>query len=76
MVLEEFGKVIAEGGSGVVISSQSGCRMPALTAAQDAQLATASPEALLALDFVQNVESTLHAYRGISIGFRVLMEQR
>lgn len=63
VVLEEFGKVMAEGGSGVVISSQSGYRMPALTAAQDALLATAPPEALLELDFVKNVESTLHAYQ-------------
>ena len=63
VILEEFGKVIAEGGTGVVISSQSGYRMPALTAEQDALLATASPEALLELDFVKNVESTLHAYQ-------------
>lgn len=63
VVLEEFGKVISEGGTGVVISSQSGYRMPALTAEQDALLATASPEALLELDFVRNVESTLHAYQ-------------
>ncbi len=63
VLLEEFGKGMAEGGSGVVISSQSGYRMPALTAAQDALLATAAPEALLELDFVKNVESTLHAYQ-------------
>lgn len=63
MLLEEFGKVIAEGGSGVVISSQSGYRMPALTAEQDALLATAPAETLLELDFVKNVESTLHAYQ-------------
>ncbi|MBS1945398.1 MAG: SDR family oxidoreductase [Bacteroidetes bacterium] len=63
VLLEEFGKGVAEGGSGVVISSQSGYRMPALTAAQDALLATAAPEALLELDFVKNVESTLHAYQ-------------
>jgi NAD(P)-dependent dehydrogenase (short-subunit alcohol dehydrogenase family) len=44
VILEEFGKVIAEGGTGVVISSQSGYRMPALTAEQDALLATASPK--------------------------------
>src|SRR4051812_5445455 len=30
VVLEEFGRVIARGGSGVVISSQSGHRLPAL----------------------------------------------
>ena len=29
VLLEEFGKVIAEGGSGVIISSQSGHRLPA-----------------------------------------------
>ncbi len=63
VVLEEFGKVMAEGGSGVVISSQSGYRMPALTAEQDALLATAPAEKLLELDFVKNVESTLHAYQ-------------
>lgn len=63
VVLEEFGKVMAPGGSGVVISSQSGYRMPALTAEQDALLATAPAEALLDLDFVRSVESTLHAYQ-------------
>jgi NAD(P)-dependent dehydrogenase (short-subunit alcohol dehydrogenase family) len=63
MLLEEFGKVIAEGGSGVVISSQSGYRMPALTAEQDALLATAPAEDLLALDFVKDVRDTLHAYQ-------------
>ena len=63
MLLEEFGKVMAEGGSGVVISSQSGYRMPALTAEQDALLATAPAEALLELDFVKSVKDTLHAYQ-------------
>lgn len=32
LVLEEFGKVIAPGGAGVVIASQSGHRLPPLTA--------------------------------------------
>ena len=63
LLLEEFGQVMAEGGSGVVISSQSGYRMPALTAEQDALLATAPAQELLALDFVRNVTSTLHAYQ-------------
>lgn len=63
LLLEEFGKVIAQGGSGVVISSQSGYRMPALTAEQDALLATAPAEELLALDFVKGVKDTLHAYQ-------------
>lgn len=63
MVLEEFGAVIAEGGSGVVISSQSGYRMRALTPEQDALLATAPAEELLKLDFVRDVKDTLHAYQ-------------
>ncbi|MEZ5323365.1 MAG: SDR family oxidoreductase [Microthrixaceae bacterium] len=63
MVLEEFGNVIASGGSGVVISSQSGYRMPALTAEQDALLATAAADDLLGLDFVKGVTDTLHAYQ-------------
>ena len=63
MVLEEFGRVMASGGSGVVISSQSGYRMPALTAEQDALLATAPAEELLKLDFVKGVKDTLHAYQ-------------
>lgn len=63
MLLEEFGKVVAQGGSGVVISSQSGYRMPALTAEQDALLATAPADDLLKLDFVKGVRDTLHAYQ-------------
>ena len=65
VLLEEVGKVIAPGGSGVTISSQSGWRMPALTAEQDAQLATAPAEELLSLDFLrpENIRDTLHAYQ-------------
>lgn len=65
LVLELFGEVIARGGSGVVISSQSGHRLPALTAAQDQALATTPTEALLALDMLQpgQVTDTLHAYQ-------------
>ena len=65
VLLEEVGKVIAAGGVGVTISSQSGWRMPALTAEQDAQLATTPTEQLLQLDFLQpeNVHDTLHAYQ-------------
>jgi NAD(P)-dependent dehydrogenase (short-subunit alcohol dehydrogenase family) len=43
LVLEEFGNVIAQGGSGVVIASQSGHRLPALTPEQDKALATTPP---------------------------------
>ena len=45
----EFGNVIARGGSGVVISSRSGHRLGALTAEQDAALATTPAEELLML---------------------------
>ncbi len=65
VLLEEVGKVIAEGGSGVTISSQSGWRMPALTAEQDEQLATTPTEDLLNLDMLrpENIRDTLHAYQ-------------
>lgn len=60
-----MGRVIAPGGVGVTITSQSGWRMPALTAEQDAQLATTPTEELLALDFLQpaRIRDTLHAYQ-------------
>lgn len=65
VLLEEVGKVIAHSGVGVTISSQSGWRMPALTAEEDAQLATAPTEELLKLDLLQseNIRDTLHAYQ-------------
>lgn len=65
VLLEEVGKVIAEGGVGVTISSQSGHRMPALTPEEDAQLATTPTEELLSLDLLQpgNIRDTLHAYQ-------------
>ncbi|MBQ8974149.1 MAG: SDR family NAD(P)-dependent oxidoreductase, partial [Oscillospiraceae bacterium] len=47
VLLEEVGKVIARGGAGVTISSQSGWRMPQLTPEQDRQLATTPTEELL-----------------------------
>jgi NAD(P)-dependent dehydrogenase (short-subunit alcohol dehydrogenase family) len=65
VMMEEVGKVIAEGGSGIMISSQSGFRMPALTAEEDEQLATTPTEELLNLDILQpeNIRDTLHAYQ-------------
>ena len=65
VLLEEVGKVIAQGGAGVTISSQSGKRMPQLTAEEDRLLATTSTEELLSLDIlrVENVRDTLHAYQ-------------
>ena len=65
VLLEEVGKVIAPGGCGVTISSQSGWRMPQLTAEQDRQLATTPTEELLFLDLLQpeKIRDTLHAYQ-------------
>jgi NAD(P)-dependent dehydrogenase (short-subunit alcohol dehydrogenase family) len=65
VVLEEFGRVIASGGAGVVISSQSGHRLPALTPEQDEALATAPAEELLSLPMLQpdQVTDPLHAYQ-------------
>lgn len=65
LVLREFGKVIAPNGSGVVISSQSGHRLPALSPEQNEALATTPVEELLALPFIQpgEVMDTLHAYQ-------------
>ncbi|WBV53876.1 SDR family oxidoreductase [Chryseobacterium gambrini] len=65
VLLEEFGRVIKSGGSGVTISSQSGYRMPALTAEEDRLLATTPTEDLLKLEMLQpaNIKDTLHAYQ-------------
>lgn len=65
VLLEEVGKVIAEGGVGVTISSQSGWRMPQLTAEEDAALATTPTGELLQLEMLQpeNIKDTLHAYQ-------------
>jgi NAD(P)-dependent dehydrogenase (short-subunit alcohol dehydrogenase family) len=65
LVLEEFGNVIARGGAGVVISSQSGHRLAALTAEEDAALATTPTDELLSLPMLGagRVADTLHAYQ-------------
>ena len=65
VLLEEVGKVIAKGGCGVTISSQSGWRMPQLTAEEDRLLATTPAEELLSLELLQpkNIKDTLHAYQ-------------
>ena len=65
VLLEEVGKVIREGGTGVTISSQSGHRMPALGAKIDEQLDTTPTEKLLDLEVLQpeNIRDTLHAYQ-------------
>lgn len=65
VLLEEVGKVIKAGGVGVTISSQSGHRMPALSAEVDEQLATSPTEELLSLEVLQpaNIRDSLHAYQ-------------
>ena len=63
VLLEEFGKIIAEGGSGVVISSQSGHRLGALPEDENTKLATTPTEELLELDFLKKITDTLKAYQ-------------
>ncbi|WP_125115582.1 SDR family oxidoreductase [Agathobaculum sp. Marseille-P7918] len=65
VLLEEMGRVIAPGGVGVTISSQSGHRMKQLTPEEDEQLACTPAEELLALPLLQpeNIRDTLHAYQ-------------
>jgi NAD(P)-dependent dehydrogenase (short-subunit alcohol dehydrogenase family) len=65
LVLEEFGNVIAPGGAGVVIASQSGHRLGALTAEEDAAMAITPGDELLALPMLQpdQVKDSLHAYQ-------------
>lgn len=65
LVLEEFGNVIARGGAGVVISSQSGHRLPALTSEQNKALAITPADELLTLPMLQpnQVTDSLLAYQ-------------
>jgi NAD(P)-dependent dehydrogenase (short-subunit alcohol dehydrogenase family) len=65
LVLEEFGNVIMRGGAGVVISSQSGHRLPPLTVEQNRALGTTLADRLLALPFLQpdQITDSLHAYQ-------------
>ena len=65
LVLEEFGNVIARGGAGVVIASQSGHRLPPLSTEQNAALATTPVEELLTLPWLKpdQIKDSLHAYQ-------------
>jgi len=65
LVLEEFGNVIARGGSAVVIASQSGHRLGPLSTEQNALLATTPVEELLGLPMLQpdQIKDSLHAYQ-------------
>ena len=65
VILEDFGKVIAEGGSGVVIASQSGHRLAALSEEQNKALATTPADQLLSLPWLaaDKVTDSLNAYQ-------------
>ncbi len=63
VLLEEFGKIISDGGSGVVISSQSGHRLGALPEEQNTALATSPTEEILNLQFLKDITDTLKAYQ-------------
>jgi NAD(P)-dependent dehydrogenase (short-subunit alcohol dehydrogenase family) len=65
LVLEEFGNVIARGGAGVVIASQSGHRLGAMAAEQNKLLAVTPADELLALPMLQpdKITDPLHAYQ-------------
>ncbi len=64
VVLEIFAEVVAPGGAGVVIASQAGHRLPALTAEEDEALATTPAEDLARLPLLQSerLRDSLHAY--------------
>ena len=64
VVLEEFGEVIAPGGAAVVIASQAGHRLPALTPGEDQALARTPADDLLNLPLLQaeRLGDSLHAY--------------
>ncbi|QGY31434.1 SDR family oxidoreductase [Pantoea cypripedii] len=64
LVFDEFEKVIAPGGAGLIISSMAGHMMPALSAEQDQALAFTPADELLDLPFLQQdaIPNTLVAY--------------
>jgi NAD(P)-dependent dehydrogenase (short-subunit alcohol dehydrogenase family) len=65
LVLEQFGNVIARGGAGVVIASQSGHRLAPLSVERNAALATTPVDELLKLPMLQpeQMKDSLHAYQ-------------
>jgi hypothetical protein len=62
LVLEEFGRVIARGGSGVVISSMARHMIPALEPEQDAALARTPADELMQRPVLQDVHNSGAAY--------------
>lgn len=65
VLLEEFGRVMAPGSAGIVISSQSGHRLPALSQADNQALAMTPTEELLDLPILQPdvIKDSLAAYQ-------------
>jgi NAD(P)-dependent dehydrogenase (short-subunit alcohol dehydrogenase family) len=65
LVLETFGGVIARGGAGVVIASQSGHRLPGLSVEENKALALTPADDLLQLPMLQpdQIRDSLHAYQ-------------
>ncbi len=65
VVLEAFGRVIARGGSGLVVSSQAGHRLAALEPEQTRALATTPADELLDLEMLRSdrVTDSLLAYQ-------------
>ena len=65
VVLEEFGNVVARGGTGVVIASMSGHRLGALAPEQDKAFAMTPADELLSLPMLKpdQVKDSLHAYQ-------------
>ena len=65
VLLEEFGKVISEDGSCIVISSQSGHRLKALSQEENELLALTPTDELLNLEMLKEnkIKDTLHAYQ-------------
>ena len=61
--MEEFGKVIAPGGSCIIISSQSGHRLGALSQEDNELLALTPTEELLNLEMLTKIDNTLTAYQ-------------
>ncbi|GAB4191792.1 MAG: SDR family oxidoreductase [Wenzhouxiangellaceae bacterium] len=64
VVLDAFREVISPGGAAVVIASQAGHRLPALTPEEDVALATTPVNDLLGIPVIQSdrLKDTLHAY--------------
>jgi NAD(P)-dependent dehydrogenase (short-subunit alcohol dehydrogenase family) len=63
VLMEEFGKVIKPGGSAIIISSQSGHRLGALSQEENELLALTPTEELLNLDMLKKIDNTLTAYQ-------------